>query len=145
MGVSPHPTLTYVRTDASPQPSPTYVQTRAPNPHLRTYGREPPTLAAHRNTTTANPPFQPINDAGFTEVFASVDFVACPHDGAHDEQYGFAFTLACTTADAPPNTTSHNLRSMVFLLGDVRIRLPFAHMSCCIWRPSPARSQLQRE
>ena len=32
VGVSPHPTLTYVRTDASPQPSPTYVRTRAPNP-----------------------------------------------------------------------------------------------------------------
>ena len=95
----------------------------------------PAVAAAHRAAVQGALPFQPINDAGHTEVFASVDFVACPHDGSRDEQYGFAVTLACTDTPVATGTPRAHLRSMVLLLGNVRIRIPFEHMSCVIWRP----------
>ena len=95
---------------------------------------------------------EPINDTSHTEVFGSVDNVACPHDGLRDDQYGYAVTLFCLTADPPPHAQVHDLRSMVLLLGKRRIRIPFVRKRGIIWRPhmqphfcaAPAFSDAQR-
>jgi hypothetical protein len=94
-----------------------------------------PSVVDAQLTVAAAAGYEPISTKGHNEAFASCDYIAAPHDGMRDNQYGFATTLCAETA---PRTgvSDADRRALVILLGDVRLRLPVAHARGYVWRPS---------